>query len=566
MPEPENIHDPANANQTAAVRNWADILAIADAIPTPLLVVGRDGGISFFNAAWLRLTGRPLAGELGRGWLSGVHEEEREATDEAFGQAVQRREALDVEFRILCADGEHRWMHAQGVPLYSPAGDLAGVVGSCVDVSDRRRLQEENDRYFQDLEEAKQRAETAASELIIQAEELALARNVAQKATQTKSIFLANMSHEMRNSMNGILGMTTLLLDTTLTDDQRQYVEAMHESARHLVTELNDLLELSKIEEGQIAMRAEPFSPREVANSLVLLFGPEAERKGLHLTTEVDWRVPAIVIGDEPRLRQVLTNLLSNAIKYTEQGEIRFAVRSKGTTAQRSLIQFEVKDTGVGISEEKQRTLFEAWRPEHLETERRFQGSGLGLSLTWQLIARMMGKIWVESQPSQGSSFHIVLPFTAPSEEQVTEYHSSRRAAHSGVIAGSSGDTLRVLLAEDSRVGQLLVTRLLEKWGHDCSVVASGVDAIEAARRSEWDLILMDVQMPEMDGWTATRAIRKLPGPAGQVRILALTAFAMEEDRRKCLEAGMNGYLSKPIAPKELKTALDGLIAERRAA
>jgi signal transduction histidine kinase/CheY-like chemotaxis protein len=379
----------------------------------------------------------------------------------------------------------------------------------------------------------------------------------AEAASRAKSEFLANMSHEIRTPMNGIMGMADLLCDTRLSEEQRGFVGTIKNSADSLLAIINDILDLSKIEAGKFDLNIVPFEFRTSIGAPIDLLANRAAQKGIALSTEIAEPVPRFVVGDPIRLQQVLINLVGNAVKFTDKGGVAIEVSAGPAVEGEVELQFVVRDTGIGIPADKQQHIFEAFAQGDGSVARRFGGTGLGLTISSRLVALMGGRLWVESNPGIGSCFH----FTA------------RLRIHSGLVGPKSVESLdlpatgqpksnarpfRILLAEDNPVNQLVATKLLEGHGHTVFVAANGKEAVQAASSGmDLDVILMDIQMPEMSGYEATEQIRAMErGTPHHIPIFAMTAFAMKGDRERCLSAGMDGYLSKPIRVRELTDLL----------
>jgi two-component system, sensor histidine kinase and response regulator len=636
-----------------------------------VLSTSLDGRILDCNDACARILGFASREEL-----MATHMRERYAHPDdrkAFLARLEAAQSLtNYEHCLRRKDRTEVWLLASSSLVFDKAGTPTGIEGTMVDITERKRAEEE-------LKDAKEAAETAS---------------------RAKSEFLANMSHEIRTPMNGIIGMTELTLDTTLTDEQREYLSMVKLSADSLLAVINDILDFSKIEAGKMELDSSVFSVREILDETIRSFGVTAGEKHLELVCDVHSGVPQVVAGDPMRLRQVVVNLLGNAIKFTDHGEI--VLQAEVLQVQDSSIElhFIVRDTGIGIPKEKQAVIFEAFAQADGSSRRKYGGTGLGLTISTRLVAMMGGRTWLESEPGQGSTFHFTAKFQvaqAPVQRPEMEGHDSltgipvlivddnptnrrilemtlrqwgmkptlvssgwaalaelRRAQEAGqptplvlldsqmpqldgfataakikqdpdlpaatimmlTSGGQRGDAdrcrqlgissylskpvrqwelreailrvlglrpqrgessrlvtrhslqetpkrLRILLAEDNAVNRELTLRILSKRGHSVEVVVNGRRAVEALETKAFDVVLMDVQMPEMDGFEATAAIRKREATAGtRIPIIAMTAHAMKGDRERCLGAGMDGYISKPVQAQELLKITEALASD----
>ena len=639
---------------------------LADAMPQIVWSAQPSGWIDYANRRWFDYTGTTEL-DLARQWPVVLHPDDLQGSLVGWMEAVENGVAYEAELRFRRAsDGEYRWHLVRGLPVRDASGVIEMWYATCTDIQDQKTATE-----------------------------------AAERANRAKSEFLANMSHEIRTPMNGIIGLTELLLATPLTRVQRDYLLMVSDSAERLLSVINGILDFSKIESGGLELEARPFSLRELVADAARSVGVAADTKGLELSYRVAPDVPDQVVGDDGRLRQVFLNLMSNAVKFTARGHVVLEIEKEWQQAGEVALHGVVRDTGVGIPAERREAIFEPFTQADGSTTRQFGGTGLGLTISSQLVALMGGTIWVESEVGRGSAFHFRVRLASPApslpavrpeaatlqglrilvaddiainhrilEEMLRAWgceptlvgsgeaalaalvearaagapyrlalfdarmpgmdgfavaekvrgdpdgapailmmlSSSSHAAEAArchelgdlpyVVkpvdpshlldaivttlmpsAGPSTDLekaapltararpLRVLVAEDNKVNQRLVLAILNGLGHEVTVVGDGREAVEAARTGGFDLALLDVHMPEMDGFEATAAIRALENETGgHLPIAAVTARAQKGDREACLAAGMDGYLAKPIRVRELLAVIDRLAGGARGA
>ena len=498
---------------------------------------------------WAALTGQSAAEYEGYGWAKAVHPDDTQPSIVAWNEAVARCETFVFEHRVRRHDGVWRLFSIRAVPLLDPDGSLREWVGVHTDITDQRAAEDGLRAAERALQKLNHSLEVQVAE---RTAELQSAKVAAEAGARVKDEFLASMSHELRTPLNSIIGFSGLMLGSPdlVSPTLRRYAGLVQDASATLLSIVNDVLDVSKLEAGSFELDPHRFSPRDLVQGAVALMEEQAKAKGLALHVETELHVPAWLIGDDARLRQVLLNLLSNAIKFTAKGMVWLHVIDEGSTEQLARIRFTVQDTGIGIPQDKRHRLFQRFSQVDSSTARQFGGSGLGLSICKSLIDIMGGTIEVESTEGEGSSFSFALelPVAALNEPKVD------LDAVAPALQPSHG--AHILLAEDVAMNQELAVAMLTRWGHTVDVVADGAAAVDAVMRNRYDLVLMDVQMPVIDGLEATRRIRRLGGAFETLPIIAMTANVLARDVEWCRAAGTNAHIGKPFVPDNLRAVI----------
>ncbi|EIC20426.1 PAS domain-containing sensor histidine kinase [Thiorhodovibrio frisius] len=531
----DQIQDVANRSpwqwKTAAL---SAVVEHSDAI---VVVKDLDLRVVAANAAFARVAGKPsvdaLIGKTDAEIFDVSPESEPVRTYMADERAAQRLPAGEVIAReepVIAHDGSLRFYLTKKHPIFDAQGTLLGTGNISVDITERH-----------ELEDQLRVSNTALTEAVTQA----------KAAVQVKSAFLARMSHEIRTPMNGILGLAELALRRSLDATTRQYLQELHQSGEQLLGILNDVLDQSKIESGQLSLEAVPFDREALFENERSLFAPMAQNKGLRLVSECDPAVPRWLLGDALRLRQVLSNLLSNAIKFTEHGEISLCLQCLEHKDNQVRLRWSVSDTGIGMDSDTQARLFQPFTQGDDSIARRFGGTGLGLSISRHLVERMGGRLDVESAPGVGSRFSFEVCLA--SVEPPVEFQASVASNDPSAVLNLRGR--RILVAEDQPINQHIITDMLRLLGTEVTLAQNGREALEQLAKDDFDLVLMDIQMPEMDGLTATEQLRTNPVWA-KLPVVALTAGVTTAERERTRSAGLSDLLAKPVRLKELQSML----------
>ena len=481
---------------------------LMNVMPQKITHADTSGNVVFFNQQWLDETGYTLEELKNGGWAKSLHPDELQEITENWLKSVETGHIFDMEIRVKNNEGDYKWHLSRAVPVIDENGKRIMWVGSTTDIHE--------------LKEAKSKAE---------------------EAVKAKQQFLSNMSHEIRTPMNAIVGFTHVVLKTDLNKAQKEYIKAIKVSGDALIVLINDILDLAQVDAGKMTFQQLPFNLSDSISAMLLVFEIKLKEKNIILIKNYDATIPEVLIGDPIRLRQIILNLLSNAVKFTEKGTITIGVHLLDEDSEKVTIEFNVTDTGIGIPENKLPHIFDNFEQAHTDTGKSFGGTGLGLAIFKQLVEHQGGSISVKTKEGEGSTFSFILPFKKTTNKMPVKPEPK-------IITSPEMIKAKVLVAEDVHLNRLLIKIILADLGFEVETADNGKIAIEKLKENNYDIILMDLQMPEMDGFEATIYIRNTM--RSQIPIIALTADVTAADVEKSKVVGMNDYISKPIDEKLL--------------
>lgn len=516
-----------------------------------VVITNMHGIIEWVNEGFTKLTGFTLAdvkgthGELLRkGAETGLSEQ-----TSYFRKVTNEKRAVTYESRNYTKDGAEYWTITTLTPVLGKKGEVKRIIAIDSDITQRKQVEEDLVRANKIAEHSLMKGNKALNELM-------KAKKQLEESMKVKEQFLANMSHEIRTPMNAIVGFTDLLYKSLLSDEQRQYIEAIKTSGENLLVIINDILDFSKMQAGKISFEQTEFKLSQILSVTTELMLHKSVEQVTKLSTSIDKKIPERLVGDPTRLSQVLLNLVGNAIKFTDKGEVKVLVELISESANEVHLKFSVIDTGIGIPKDKLPYIFDAFTQASSDTTRKYGGTGLGLAIVKQLIELQGGQIEVQSEENKGSAFHFTIKYQKSAVKEEQESGGKDEVQIPEHIEG-----LNILLVEDNVLNQVLAKKVLSDWKWNVEIAENGLIAIEKVKEKDYDIVLMDIQLPEMDGYEATRHIRtKLPLPASQVPIMAMTAHAISSEKEKCLKAGMNGYISKPFNQETLYSKIVSIV------
>jgi PAS domain S-box-containing protein len=519
-----------------------------------VIIANSEGKIEWVNEGFTKLTGysyeevQNTHGELlRRGALTGLS---HEMVD--YQKLLHNNKPVVYESKNYSKNGEEYWVITTLTPVIGQDGKIERIIAIDSDISERKKVEEDLILSNRIAEHSLKKGNKALTDLLRAKKEL-------EESMTVKEQFLAKMSHEIRTPMNAIVGLSDILMESTLSPEQQECMDAIRLSSQNLLTIINDILDFSRLSSGKVDLESIPFRPTDVAEGVLRTVGFSATQKGIELSVEADRsKLPEYVMGDSGRLRQILINLVGNAIKFTEKGKITITEKLVEEYDGKVILQFIVSDTGIGIPPDRLETIFDSFTQASNETTRKYGGSGLGLTIVKQLSELHNGSVSVESKLGEGSRFTVNLQYVVADAMQLgPEEHHDR-------LPETSLDGKRILLAEDNEMNQMLARRVFEKWNFILEIAGNGKIAVDRLAKEHFDLVLMDVQMPEMDGYTATQYIRNnMPKEKSGIPIIAMTAHAIVGEAEKCISLGMNDYISKPFNRNVLYEKICALLKQR---
>ncbi|MFL5752332.1 MAG: PAS domain-containing protein, partial [Bacteroidia bacterium] len=520
-----------------------------------VVILDKEGKIEWVNEGFTKLSGYGLEDVKNTSGEILKHGNEKEISDQKalYAKVVSTKKPMTHEHRNFAKDNTEYWMLTTLTPVLGKNGEVERIIGIGSDISLRKQIEEELILANKVAEHSLMKGNKALDELM-------KAKKQLEETMAVKEQFLANMSHEIRTPMNAIVGFTELLLKTSLNTDQKQYIDAIKTSGENLLVIINDILDFSRVQSGKITFEKIDFHLSQLISTLTELVLQKSIEKNIRVSTKIAENIPDRLLGDPTRLNQILLNLMGNAVKFTEKGEVKLQVELLNKTEDNVELKFSVSDTGIGIPENKLSAIFEGFTQATNDTTRKYGGSGLGLTIVKQLIEAQGGSISVQSEVGKGSVFSFNLGFGLEKERVIKKKDTKEKEMDEGGIEG-----LEILLVEDNHFNQILAQKVLSDWKCKVDVADNGLIAVEKIEKKDYDLILMDIQLPEMDGYEATRHIReKMTPPKCNVPIMAMTAHAITGEADKCFEAGMNDYISKPFDQKVLYSKIYSIVHKNK--
>ena len=526
-----DIHDKILA-ENASRQSATQFQQMANALPQIVWMAKPNGEHEYYNQRWFDYTGLPLNQSLGIDRWPVMHPADDEACWLYWQESLRTGKPYEFEYRLRRHDGEYRWFLGRGVPLRDEHNTITQWFGTCTDIHDK----------------------------VVSEHKLKQAIEQADAASMAKTEFLANMSHEIRTPMNAVVGLANILsISKPLTDKQRDFVATLQVSADQLLQLINDLLDMARLEADGVHLEAISFNLNELVRDVLSINDLSAREKGI--TLQQRGHCPMPLVGDPSRLRQILMNLVGNAVKFTGEGAVSvniFCQPQPGSSLMDVMVA--VEDTGIGIAPDQVGSIFGKFTQADISTSRRYGGSGLGLSITKTLVELMGGQITVNSKPGKGSCFTVTLTLPSVTLAENEFQMMKEKPTMQPVTRHNKENKFKVLLVEDYHANVLVATLLLESFGYEYGLAASGEEALQRLEEEPYALVLMDVQMPNMNGYQATAIIREREAARGgthRLPIIGMTAHALKGDRERCIDAGMDDYISKPFRPENLKDTID---------